>query len=584
MEGGSGNAGGASWTESEHSAALDSLVAAIENFTIEHHGSGQPDAPFDESYLANLSLAQIRCYIAALNESQAYLLDDNGGPLTCHRTWDGLSCWPVTNAGAVATLPCFSFLNDLFYDTSNNATRTCLENGTWADRSDYSGCKPLVDVEREVDETTLYYIGYGVSLFALTIALWIFLYYKDLRCLRNTIHVNLMVTYFLVSIVWMTTATLQSIPSPVYRTGACFLYIVLTYLMGTNFFWMFVEGLYLYILVVKTFSVELVRIHVYAFVGWGLPALVVTIWAITKAYFSANRNDPALFDGLCTVAFKNKADMSQYFKLLLLPPKEKINATADSAPCFAKRNVALSLFSACLAAYIVEPLLSFSHPQFPNCSFCSCVWQLKDIYDCVFICPVAIVLLVNMFFMGEIMWVLITKLRATTTIETQQYRKAAKALLVLTPLLGVTYLLVIWTPSHKTAKIVFTYLQITLLSTQGFTVAVLYCFFNGEVRSTIRHHFQRWRTARALCAEQKRQGLNYRVACRRPSSCAISSVGAGTATHGDTGRLYKGRAPRSSCISFASTTSTVAPHAGYLGPAHRFSNGAFGPTGKDDAV
>lgn len=74
MEGGSGNAGGASWTESEHSAALDSLVAAIENFTIEHHGSGQPDAPFDESYLANLSLAQIRCYIAALNESQAYLL------------------------------------------------------------------------------------------------------------------------------------------------------------------------------------------------------------------------------------------------------------------------------------------------------------------------------------------------------------------------------------------------------------------------------------------------------------------------------------------------------------------------------
>ncbi|KAL1467626.1 hypothetical protein MTO96_025997 [Rhipicephalus appendiculatus] len=446
MEGGSGNTGGVSWSDSEHSAALDSLVAAIENFTIEHHGSEQPDAPFDESYLANLSLAQIRCYIAALNESQAYLLDDNGGPLSCHRTWDGLSCWPVTNAGAVAVVPCFSFLNDLFYDTSNNATRMCLENGTWADRSDYSGCKPLVDVEREVDETTLYYIGYGVSLIALTIALWIFLHYKDLRCLRNTIHVNLMVTYFLVSIVWMTTATLQSIQSPVYRTGACFLYIVLTYLMGTNFFWMFVEGLYLYILVVKTFSVELVRIHVYAFIGWGLPAIVVTVWAITKAYFSANRSDPVLFDGL----------------------------------------------------------------------------------------------------------------------------KAAKALLVLTPLLGVTYLLVIWTPSHKTAKIVFTYLQITLLSTQGFTVAVLYCFFNGEVRSTIRHHFQRWRTSRALCAEQKRQGLNYRVGCRRPSSGAVSSIGVVTPVHGDTGRLYKGRAPRSSCISFASTTSTVAPHAGYLGPRAPF--------------
>ncbi|KAL3235387.1 hypothetical protein MRX96_022420 [Rhipicephalus microplus] len=316
------------------------------------------------------------------------------------RTWDGLSCWPVTNAGAVAVLPCFSF-----------PERPFLRH----------------DEER------------------------------------------------------------------------AFLYIVLTYLMGTNFFWMFVEGLYLYILVVKTFSVELVRIHVYAFIGWGLPAIVVTVWSITKAYFSANRSDPVLFDGLC-------------------------------------------------------------------------VWQLKDIYDCVFICPVAIVLL-----FGRCVFI-------KSRLSNITYRKAAKALLVLTPLLGVTYVLVIWTPSHKTAKTVFTYLQITLLSTQGFTVAVLYCFFNGEVRSTIRHHLQRWRTSRALCAEQKKQGLNYRVGSRRPSSAAVSSIGIVTPVHGDAGRLYKGRAPRSSCISFASTTSTVAPHTGYLGPAHRFSNGAFGPTGKDDVV
>ena len=45
-------------------------------------------------------------------------------------------------------------------------------------------------------------------------------------------------------------------------------------------------------------------------------------------------------------------------------------------------------------------------------------------------------------------------------------RKAAKALLVLIPLLGVTYLLVIVTPPQKTAKIIFTYLQATLFSTQ----------------------------------------------------------------------------------------------------------------------
>ncbi|GFT58430.1 hypothetical protein TNCV_2119251 [Trichonephila clavipes] len=48
----------------------------------------------------------------------------------------------------------------------------------------------------------------------------------------------------------------------------CVLVIFLTYLMVTNFFWMFVEGLYLYILAVKTFSIEVVRIQVYALIGW----------------------------------------------------------------------------------------------------------------------------------------------------------------------------------------------------------------------------------------------------------------------------------------------------------------------------
>ncbi|OQR73143.1 diuretic hormone receptor-like [Tropilaelaps mercedesae] len=46
------------------------------------------------------------------------------------------------------------------------------------------------------------------------------------------------------------------------------------------------------------------------------------------------------------------------------------------------------------------------------------------------------------------MWVLITKLRAATTAESQQYRKAAKALLVLIPLLGGCYILVITTPNE----------------------------------------------------------------------------------------------------------------------------------------
>ena len=46
------------------------------------------------------------------------------------------------------------------------------------------------------------------------------------------------------------------------------------------------------------------------------------------------------------------------------------------------------------------------------------------------------------------------------------YRKAAKALLVLIPLLGVTYIVVIATPSDPMAEVVFVYIQATLLSIQ----------------------------------------------------------------------------------------------------------------------
>ncbi|XP_022257565.1 diuretic hormone receptor-like [Limulus polyphemus] len=194
--------------------------------------------------------------------------------------------------------------------------------------------------------------------------------------------------------------------------------------MGTNFFWMFVEGLYLYVLVVKTFSFEVIKVQIYALVGWGLPAIVVFIWALSKAYFSPLSSDTFLLVG--------------------------------------------------------------------------CPWQNRDSYDYIFIVPVIIVLLVNIFFLGQIMWVLITKLRAASTIEQKQYRKAAKALLVLIPLLGVTYVLVIVTPTHRTARIAFTYIQATLLSTQGLTVSILYCFLNGEVRNTLHQHLERWRTSRSL--------------------------------------------------------------------------------------
>ena len=61
---------------------------------------------------------------------------------------------------------------------------------------------------------------------------------------------------------------------------------------------------------------------------------------------------------------------------------------------------------------------------------------------------------------------LITKLRSANNVETQQYRKASKALLVLIPLLGVTYILVMAGPSEGSAAKYYEHVRAMLLSTQ----------------------------------------------------------------------------------------------------------------------
>lgn len=67
---------------------------------------------------------------------------------------------------------------------ADNATRVCLSNGTWANRSDYSSCVPLdfkeqdPNVNTSEDTTTIFFTGYTISIVALTLAIWIFIHFK----------------------------------------------------------------------------------------------------------------------------------------------------------------------------------------------------------------------------------------------------------------------------------------------------------------------------------------------------------------------------------------------------------------------
>ncbi|XP_043196066.1 diuretic hormone receptor-like [Amphibalanus amphitrite] len=334
----------------------------------------------------------------------------------CPRTWDGALCWPPTGAGANRSVACFSEFRGVLYDTSGRASRTCLSDGVWAPSADYSACRPLLlqahpctpgpppPSSASVEAASAIYLtGYSASLVALVAAVAIFRHFKELRCPRNTIHTNLFVACMVNDALWITVMTIEMAMAGTTPTS-CGLVILLHFFHVATFFWMFVEGLNLYMMVVQTFMVD--------------------------------RHN------LCVSAEGNYS-----FVRGLEPPLDQ--------------------------AFLSQ-----------------CPWLEDSEWDWIHIAPSLMVLACNVVFLVKIMCVLITKLRSTNSSEAQQYKKATKALLVLLPLLGVTYILVLVAPSTKH---VIYYIQTVLVSVQGLIVSLLYCFCNTEVQSTLKKHWYRWR-------------------------------------------------------------------------------------------
>ncbi|XP_023931103.1 calcitonin gene-related peptide type 1 receptor-like [Lingula anatina] len=55
----------------------------------------------------------------------------------CNRTWDGLFCWPNTPVGTTTIQSCPNYIN--MFDVRENASRECLQNGSWFYHPVYNG-------------------------------------------------------------------------------------------------------------------------------------------------------------------------------------------------------------------------------------------------------------------------------------------------------------------------------------------------------------------------------------------------------------------------------------------------------------
>uniref|UniRef100_A0ABD2WMQ7 G-protein coupled receptors family 2 profile 2 domain-containing protein n=1 Tax=Trichogramma kaykai TaxID=54128 RepID=A0ABD2WMQ7_9HYME len=392
------------------------------------------------------------CVNSTTNESSQAADDDNYCPVF----WDTLMCWPRSKAGTLVQQSCFAEFNGIKYDSSQNASRLCQDNGSWSNSSNYSQCRELKLVspesENSVEMTThLYLFGYCLSLLTLLIAVSFYHRFREMRCLRNIIHMNLMYTYILADLLWCLNTVSQLFMGP--NVPLCVAFFSLYhYFQLTNFFWMFVEGLYLWLLVVRPLSgTDCLTLRLCVCIGWIFPLSVMLCWASAK-----------YIDG---------------------------------------DQVAEGIQAAALTSH--------------------CSWMLPHpIYDYIYEVPALVALAFNVLFL-----VLITKLQTINNEHLHQSKKAAKALLVLLPLLGVTYVLVLFGPTNFPA---FDYLRAVLLSTQGFWVALFYGFLSCEVRNAMKTHYTRWLQRQDL--DSQANGRRYYAYWPRSRTESISSSSPPTRT------------------------------------------------------
>ncbi|XP_034718690.1 vasoactive intestinal polypeptide receptor 2-like [Etheostoma cragini] len=137
-------------------------------------------------------------------------------------------------------------------------------------------------------------------------------------------------------------------------------------------------------------------------------------------------------------------------------------------------------------------------------------WEMNDnpVPDRLMNWPIMASVIINFILFISIIRILVQKLRCTDVggNEQSQYKRLAKSTLLLIPLFGVNYVVLVYLmkPTDRNMERIKIVFELGLGSYQGLIVAVLYCFLNSEVQSELR------RTWRSLSLKRY-VGRDYRL-------------------------------------------------------------------------
>uniref|UniRef100_A0A8C4L1D0 Glucagon like peptide 1 receptor n=1 Tax=Equus asinus asinus TaxID=83772 RepID=A0A8C4L1D0_EQUAS len=216
--------------------------------------------------------------------------------LFCNRTFDEYACWPDGLPGSLVNVSCPWYLPWASNVLQGHVYRFCTADGLWlhVDNSslpwrNLSECDDSKGGERSFPEKQLlslyfiYTVGYALSFSALVIASAILLGFRHLHCTRNYIHLNLFASFILRALSvfikdavlkWMYNTAPQQhqwdgLLSYQNSLGCRLVFLLMQYCVAANYYWLLVEGVYLYTLLAFSAFSEQRIFRLYLSIGWG---------------------------------------------------------------------------------------------------------------------------------------------------------------------------------------------------------------------------------------------------------------------------------------------------------------------------
>ncbi|XP_062859459.1 glucagon-like peptide 2 receptor [Trichomycterus rosablanca] len=357
----------------------------------------------------------------------------------CNGTVDVFACWPHSSPGKVS-VPCPSYLPWIKEGFSGSVYKICTVNGTWKilENSstvwqDQSECKDSNFFKNEENELfrqailrVVSIVGYSLSLSSLSLAVLIMGLLRKLHCTRNYIHMNLFVSFMLRAMAVITKEIL--------------LHIMYSNLPKNESGW---NG---YLDSTRAWICKASKVSMQYFVGCNY------FWLLVEAIF--------LHTLLFTAVLTKRRLLKRYMLVgwgtpfLFVIPWMVLKILYENKGCWVITN--------------------------------RWIWWIIR-------APITLSVLVIFCIFLRIIKLLLSKLKADQVKFTDYRYSLARATMVLIPLLGIheiVFTVFIDETIEGSHRYVRNFIHLTLSSFQGFLVAVLYCFANGEVRAELKNRWQ----------------------------------------------------------------------------------------------